>query len=255
MKLTLVAISVLLLLPNFFNIHLEDKPQYDHKEGFNPSLAYINSIPKLIEVSDSIAEKDNIPQGTLTYAVTVSNIIRERFYHGFSRYPLNQNWIAACSEYICGNGLASIVKPDDILKYGYGGCSQQSIVLMEVMKKKNIDYRSVGFPHHFATELKINGNWYFFDPNMEPNILASDRLESKWNGSADSLKKYYDTARFHDMDLIFGKNLKVILGKTNGVNAPNANIFHSATMYLSKTLWLFPLIIVFYRRKKGNKKV
>lgn len=252
MKLTLVAISVLLLLPNFFNIHLEDNPQYNHKELFNPSLGYINSIPKLIAVSDSVAVKNNIQQGTLSYAVAVSNTIRDRFYHGFSRYPLKQNWIAAFSEYFCGHGLASIVKPNDILKYNYGGCSQQSIVLMEVMKKKNIDYRSVGFPHHFATELKIKGQWYYFDPNMEPNISDSDRLESKWNGYADSLKKYYDTTRFPNLNFIFGKNQKVAFGKTNDVNAPNANIFHTATRYLSKTLWLFPLIIVFYRNKKQS---
>ncbi|MDQ6756279.1 MAG: hypothetical protein M3004_05015 [Bacteroidota bacterium] len=250
MKLLLVAISILLLLPNFFHIQLGKKPQYDHKELFNPGLAYINSIPKLIEVSDSIAKKNNIPQGTLCYAVNVSKLIKERFYHGFSRYPLSQNWIAAYGEYFCGYGLASIVKPDDILKYNYGGCSQQSIVLMEVMKRKKIDYRSVGFPHHFATELKFNGNWYFFDPNMEPNLTDSDRLESKWNCCADSLKKYYDTTRFHDLDWAFGKSFEIAFGKTNAVAAPHATIFHTATMYLSKTLWLFPLVIVFYPRKK-----
>jgi hypothetical protein len=252
MKLLFIAISALLLIPNFFDINLAETPVYDKKEQFNPGLAYINSTEKLIEIADSISVADNIPQGSLQYAGTVSQILRSRFYHGFSRYPVNQNWIAAVSERMFGFGLASIVKPDDILKYSFGGCSQQSIVLIEVMKRKNIPYRFVGFPHHYATELKFDNNWYFFDPNMEPNIPDSARLESKWNCCADSLKKYYDTTRFKDLDWKFGKNLNVKFGNVNAATAPNAEIFHTTTKYLSKTLWLFPLLIVFYRRKKNS---
>ena len=254
MKLLLITLSTLLLLPNFFAVHLEQKPVYDHKELFDPSLAYINSTEKLINVADSIALKNHITQGSLSYAVMVSSILRSRFYHGFSRYPLNQNWIAAMGEHFFGYGLASIVNPDDILQYDFGGCSQQSIVLMEVMKRKHIDYRSVGFPHHFATELRFNNNWYFFDPNMEPNISDSERLEIKWNCCADSLKRYYDTSRFKDLDWKFGKNLQVTFGKQNVTAAPNAILFQATTKYLSKTLWLFPLILVFYPKRKEQEE-
>ncbi len=254
MKLLLIALSALLLLPNFFNIHLEERPQYDHKELFNPGLAYINSTEKLIEIADSTAKQKNISQNSLAYAIMVSQILRNRFYHGFSRYPLNENWIAATGEYFLGYGLASIVKPDDILKYSFGGCSQQSIVLIEVMKRKNISYRYVGFPHHYATELKFNNNWYFFDPNMEPNIPDSERLESKWNCCADSLKKYYDTTRFKDLNWKFGKNLTVVFGNVNATPAPHARLFQTTTGYLSKTLWLFPLVIIFYHRKKISNR-
>ena len=250
MKLLLIAISALLLLPNFFKVHLEDTPQYDYKELFNPGLAYINSTEKLIEVADSIANKNKIADRSFGYALTVSHILRNRFYHGFSRYPLNQNWIAASGEYFFGYGLASIVKADDILKYNFGGCSQQAIVLIEVMKRKNIPYRFVGFPHHYATELRFGNNWYYFDPNMEPNIPDHERIESKWYCCADSLKKYYDTSHFKDLDWKFGKNKSLIIGKVNAPPAPHAALFQTTTKYLSKTLWLFPLILVFYRRKK-----
>lgn len=253
MKLILIAISLLLLVPNFFNIHLDKNPQYDQKEQFDPGLAYINSTEKLIGAADTIARQKNISHNSLAYAITVSNILRKRFYHGFSHYPLSKNWIAATGEQLFGHGLSCIVKPDDILKYGFGGCSQQSIVLMEVMKRKNVPYRFVGFPHHYATELMFNNNWYFFDPNMEPNIPDSERLETKWNCCADNLKKYYDTARFKDLDWKFGTG-KVIHGNTNAPAAPNAELFHTTTNYLSKTLWLFPLVIVFYRRKKASNR-
>jgi hypothetical protein len=243
-------------MPNFWNIQLEKIPVYDQKELYSPGLAYINSTEKLIHIADSIAIKNNIPQQSLGYAVMVSQIIRNRFYHGFSRYPLNQNWIASVSEHLFGYGLASIVSPDDILQYSYGGCSQQSIVLIEVMKRKNISYRSVGFPHHYATELRFNNNWYFFDPNMEPNIPDSDRLESKWNCCADNLKKYYDTTRFKDLDWKFGKNLMVTFGNVNAPTAPNAALFQKITKFLSWTLWMFPLIFVFYpRRQEANQQL
>lgn len=136
MKWILIFFSALLLSLNFFNVFRSDIPVYDHKEKFDPSLSYINSTDKLVFVADSIASKDHIPQGSLQYAITVSKIIRYRFYHGFSQYNVSSNWIAAFGERYFGHGLASHVKPDNILKYNYGACSQQSIVLMEVMKRK-----------------------------------------------------------------------------------------------------------------------
>lgn len=253
MKIFLITVSVLLFIPNFLDIHLEKTPVYDQKELFNPGLAYINSTEKLIGAADSIAKKKNIAHNSLSYAVTVTGILRNRFYHGFSRYPLSENWIAAIGEHFIGYGLASIVKPDDILKYNFGGCSQQSIVLMEVMKRKKVSYRFVGFPHHYATELKFDNNWFFFDPNMEPNIPDSQRLESRWYCCAEILKKYYDTTRFKDLDWKFG-NSKVTFGTENAATAPNAKLFQTATKYLSKTLWLFPLILVFTRRKKESNR-
>jgi hypothetical protein len=99
----------------------------------------------------------------------------------------------------------------------------------------------------------FDNKWYFFDPNMEPDISEHDRLESTWNCCADNLKKFYDTTRF-DMDWAFGKNFKVTFGEINAVPAPNAAIFQRTTGYLSKTLWIFPLVIVFYKRRKISNR-
>src|ERR1051325_10905352 len=98
MKWTLIIISALLLSPNFFNGTLGEIPVYDQKEKFDSSLAYINSTDRLIEVADSLAAKNNIPQGSLLYAETVANLLRSRFYHGFSQYRVCDNWIAAFGE-------------------------------------------------------------------------------------------------------------------------------------------------------------
>lgn len=247
MKFLLIFISVLFLLPNFLKIKFEKKPVYNKVELFDPSLARINSVQKLINYADSLSEK-KYADDSLEYAVTVSSIIKERFYHGFSKYTLSQNWIAVVTEYIFGQNVDCIVNPEEILQYPYAACSQQAIVLMEVMKRKNIPYRSLGFPHHYATELKFNDSWYFFDPNMEPKLDEEERDIKNWKHCADSLKKFYN-ASLYPLDLAFGKSLKVQTGEVNAKPAPRAVLFQNTTRYLSKLLWIFPLLILVYRPK------
>ena len=252
MKLLLIAISVLLLAPNFIHVQIATTPAYDHIEKFDSSLGYINSVFKLTQVADSLATSRNVLPRSLEYATIVSTLIRSRFYHGFSQYRVAENWIAAVGESIFGYGLASIVKPDEILQYAYGGCSQQTIILMEVMKNKMVPYRSVGFLHHYASELFLQGNWYFFDPDMEPAISDSQRLDKKWNGCADSLKSYYDRSHYKDLDWKFGRGQKVLLGQVNSRTAPNARLFQSITNYLSKSLWILPLMVVLKIKRRQN---
>ncbi len=253
MKLLAFSFATLLLLPVFFNVTLEKKPVFNQRELFDPSLSIINSVQRLLDYADSVAYKHQLKTGTLQYAIMVSFIIRKRFFHGFSNYTLRQNWIAATSQYFCGRGLACPVNHDEILQYPYAGCSQQAIVLMEAMKRKNISYRSVGFPHHYAIELCFNNSWYFFDPDMEPSIPDIERIEANWKGSTDNLKKYYTSDNSKFLDWGFGKSLKVKVGNRNADPAPRAFIFQLVTKYLSRILWLFPLIF-FYLQKRNNSK-
>lgn len=253
MKLVTLSLATLLLLPLFFNVTLEKKPDFNQRELFDPSLSIINSVQRLIDYADSVANKRQLKTGTLQYAELVSSIIRRRFYHGFSNYTLKQNWIAATAQYFFGRGLASPVNPDEILQYPYAGCSQQAIVLMEAMKRKSVSYRYVGFPHHYATELFFNRSWYFFDPDMEPSIPESARIETNWKASTDSLKKYYTSEDSKFLDWGFGKSLKVKAGDTNAAPAPRAYFFQLVTKYLSRILWLFP-VIFFYQKKRNNSE-
>ena len=249
MRFFVLSLTLLLLLLNFFNFSIKKNPTYNNIELFDSSLLHLTSIDKLIGYTDSIAVKKNVKEGTLQYGILASNIIRKRFYHGFSVYSFRQNWMAAFAQYLIGRDLASPVNSGDILKYPFAGCSQQAIVLMDVMKKKNISYRSVGFPHHYALELKFNKDWYYFDPDMEPKINASERLEDNWNQCADSLKKYYSRS-LGLLDWGFGKSQLVKVGKVDADPAPNASIFQYVTKFLSKTLWIFPLFFIVYPPKK-----
>jgi hypothetical protein len=250
-KPILVALSAILLSLNFIDIDINEVLAFNHKEQFDPNLSYINSIDKLEKYIDSTEVVDTISRNSVEYVTKISDAIRYRFYHGFSHFTLKENWIAAVAEKLIGYGLASKVKPNDIMHHEYAACSQQAMVMMEVLKRKNLQYRSVGFPHHFALEVLINGNWYYFDPNMEPQITNEQRLESYWGQKADNLKQYYDTARFKDLDWKFGKNLMVTHGSINQKYAGNARIFQAVTKLFSKILWIFPLIPVFYKRRNS----
>ena len=250
-KPILIALSAVLLSLNFINVDINERLPYDHKEQFDPKLSYLNSIDRLENYIDSNEKAGSIKPNTVDYVVTISQAIRNRFYHGFSHFTIQENWIAAFSEKIMGYGLASKVRPDDIMQNAYAACSQQSMVMMAILRRKHISYRNVGFPHHYALEASIQGKWYYFDPNMEPNMTNDERLEENWKCCADNLKKYYDTSRFKDLDWKFGKKLTVTTGTINETPAGHAKMFQSATSIFSRIMWCFPLLIALYKSRRS----
>jgi hypothetical protein len=247
-KTTLIAFAVLLLAPNFIDIDINGKPVHNKVERFDPRLANINSMDKLEKYVDAEAALKHITPGTEKYAALLAWVISCRFYHGYSHYSLSENWIAAVAEKTIGYGLASKVDPEEIMEHPYAACSQQAIVMMAILKKKNIDYRKVGFPHHYALEAKIDNHWYYFDPNMEPDITLGERLHENWNGSNDNLKKYY--TKHGNVNWEFGNNQEAVVGVTNESPAKHAGIFQTTTKILCKILWIVPLYFAFARKRR-----
>ncbi len=255
-KPLLIVLSVVLLLLNFTNKDFNNSayytPPYNNMEKYDPTIGHINNLDKMEQYVDATAQQQGVQVGSIDYVVEMEDAIEKRFYHGFSHLTTGENWIAALGEKCFGFGLSCKVLPNDIMEHGNAACSQQSMVMMELLKRKNISYRKVGFPHHFALEVMINGAWYYFDPNMEPTMTAEQRKEASWKHSADNLKPYYDAKRFNDLDYKFGVNQMVTIGNVNEKQATNAKMFQSATGVLSKILWLAPLCFVAFgfRRKK-----
>jgi hypothetical protein len=247
MKTILIALAILLAAPNFINMDINGLSEYDQKERFNPALSSINSIDELEEYVDRCAALKNIPPHSDEYTAVLAYVISCRFYHGFSHWKLNENWIAAVGQKITGMGLACKVKPEDIMKHPHAACSQQALVMMEILRRKQIDYRKAGFPHHYALEVKLNGHWYFFDPNMEPNISIAQRMHEHWKGENDNLKKYYDPAIHPMLSYQFGNNQRVELGPVNEIPAQNASLFQGITSLLSKTLFCIPLFVLLWK--------
>lgn len=257
-KPLLIVLSVVLLLLNFTNKDLNNTayytPPYNNMEKYDPTLGHINSLDKLEQYVDASAQQLGAKVGSVDYVIAMEDAIEKRFYHGFSHLTTSENWIAAFGEKLFGFGLSCKVQPNDIMEHGNAACSQQSMVMMELLKRKNLAYRKVGFPHHFALEVMTNGTWYYFDPNMEPAMTANQRNEAHWKHAADNLKQYYDPKRFNDLDYKFGIGQRVTIGAVNEKQAANAKLFQSATGILSKIAWLAPLcLLAFARRRKKAK--
>jgi hypothetical protein len=251
MKILLIIFTILLALPNFCAINPNaEQPPYDGKELYDPALARLNSLHTLTVYIDSTARASNIAVTAAEYPLLIEQVLKKRFYHGYSRYTLADNWVAAVGEKIFGHALACTVYSDDILQYPYAACSQQAMVMMDLLKQKGIPCRHVAFEHHYALEAQINGQWYFFDPNMEPNMTLDNRSHHLWAANTDYLKQFYKERFSNQMlDYVFGNGLPASCGITNEATAPNAKLFHSITKPLSKWGWLLPfLLLVLYRR-------
>ena len=249
-KTLLISLSVFLFLPNFFNIDLFSESSYNHKEYYDPSLSYINTLHKLNQHIDSTLGKKRIACGTYEYVTGISNIVSNRFYHGYSHFTLRENWIAAVSGILIEPGMASKVHAGNIIKNPGAACSQQVIVMMAALRAKGIPYRHLGFPHHYALEVLINGKWYFFDPDMEPQMNKAQQSEDNWRHQSDSLKQYYCKGGTMRSDYTFGAGLTPHVGSVNEVPAANARLFQTTTGILSKTLGCLPLLLLFLQGRK-----
>jgi hypothetical protein len=246
MKLLLIWISVILLLPNFIDKDINSPASYNHKEKYDPSLAVINSIDRLEWYTDSIAIHRNIDPQSYEYFLLLEDIISQRFYHGFSHYTLKENWVAAFSQKLTDVGLACKVKPEDIMKDPMAACSQQAMVMMEIVKRKEANYRKIGFPHHYAMEVAIKDEWYFFDCNMEPLLSRDQRNHATWKGINDSLKGFYNASIHEDLDYQFGEKQMALIGTVNELPAKNLKAFHTATWLFSLFGWCIPLFALFF---------
>lgn len=240
-------------------------PKYNGRELFDPSLARLSSIDKLTEYCDSIYKKKIAENPTATFEETYPPIasfaVRNRFYHGYSSYSVNDNYMALALEPFTGKWMSAIVLPDDIMKYPYAACSQQSIVTMELLKRKGFTTRKIIFINgkengHFAFETYYKGSWHFSDPNLEPN---RDLLISRNNPSVATLaadKELLLAAYAHlpreKVLAIFGK---FSYGVPNRFPAPRAAFYQHTTKVLSYISWIFFLIAFLLVRKRYLREV
>lgn len=228
-------------------------------ELFRPELLSLNSMEKVIAYSDSVYKAKNFQTfDTAAYVRIVSSLIKERFYHGLSHYKISENWIAFLSGKLLWSHLSAIVKSDDILKYPYGLCSQQTIVFMDVLRHKNISVRTVGLglvegPGHFLCEVHYNDSWHLHDVTLEPqwNKLVNDHESVEYYISRrDSLYLVYDgRLTKKTFDKIFEN---VAYGKKNEFPAKKMLLFHNVTLVLTYLIPVFFLFMfwVFFRRKQ-----
>jgi hypothetical protein len=262
--LVLFIVSILITVINLTGIRIfsrfdHEQAVYNHSEAYDPSLSRINTIKKLEQYCDSVyaarvfkGANDDFEK---TYADIVSNAVRNKFYHGYSYYNFNKNYVGVLTAQVTEPGLSALVIPDDILKYNYAACSQQSIVMMEVLQNKGMLTRKIAltgkkFGGHFAFEVFYQGKWHFMDPNMEPNKAVLDRYDRPGIDflarNPDILLEAYAQ---HPPEKILDILPNYAYGPVNKFPAPKAIVFQKLTAFLSYTVWLFFLVaFVFVRR-------
>jgi hypothetical protein len=141
------------------------------------------------------------------------------------------------------------------LEYPFAACSQQSIVLMEVLKSKGFATRKVGLQGkksgHFCFEVYYNGGWHFYDPDMEPNAAV---LNAYNRPGIDYLVRHQDILlkayAQHPSDLILDMFPNYSYGSVNEFPAPKAMLFHRITKAFSYTLWMIFLAAFIVVRRK-----
>ncbi len=246
-KYILIICSFLLALPLFISKNIIAEDSYDGKEKFDISLSGYKNISSLENYIDSmtLSKKINVP--STQYALLAEDIISRRFYHGYSHFTLKENWIAAILEKISGIGLSAKVQPDDIMTSRNAACSQQAIIMMEILKNKKIPYRKIGLPHHYVLEANINNDWLYLDPDMEPEAVDSLRKRSHWKSDVHQIKNFYPGKKSL-AEYRFGDNNHVEIGPINENPAGRIKIFQNVTAFLSYTFWIFPLLFLFIKR-------
>ncbi|HMK25849.1 MAG TPA: hypothetical protein VK483_07435 [Chitinophagaceae bacterium] len=244
-------------------------PVYNNVEEYDPSLARLNSIDKLVKYCDSLylvtVSTNNEDEIKKDYTDIVSSVVRKRFYHGYSYYGVSRNYMSLLLSKLTIPGLDAVVIPDEILKYSFAACSQQSIVVMEVLQSKGFETRKVSFQGktsgHFCFEVYFEGGWHFYDTNMEPdpNVLQAygrPGITFLVNHPDILLKAYGQYPKNEVMDIF----PTYTFGEINKFPAPKALIFQKLTKILSYFIWFFFLFIFLivrlrYLRVSGNTNV
>ncbi len=230
----------------------ENIADISRSELFNPALIRLNSVHKISDFIDSVYCKTSKSQilDTSIYVKISSDIIKNRFYHGLSNYSLNDNWIAYLAGKLFWNHLYAIVDPDDILDYSEGLCSQQTIVFLEILKRKGIKTRCIGLgyqegPGHFLSELHYAGSWHLHDVTIEPKwerIASHHQSISYYQLNQDSLFLAYEGIISKP---VFNKIMtKVKYGAVNEFPAKNMLLFHRITKIITYLIPIFFGIII-----------
>lgn len=267
----IIIVGLIVFIFELFGISDEIKKIFIYprhlNEYFDPSLLRLKSVSQITAYCDTLYGSNRIAiSDSEKYAAIVSRTLRDRFYHGYSYYSLGQNTLGYILAPLIDSRLDAIVIPDDILKHPMAACSQQSIVGMEIFKRKGFAVRGVGFNidglgGHFCYEAYFNDKWHFFDPDLEPKL--SIMINKHFPGIAEIAKddsllhSLYYKLSYNDVKKLFPT---YTYGPVNKFPAPHAIIYQYVTKYLSYCSWLIFLFIYFFINKKlvrsmKNKKL
>lgn len=263
----LTFVSFSLLVYNIFHpvSYSLIKPSNLHNDEFDSSLVTLNTMPKLEAYCDSMYTAN---QSKRTYPGIVAEVMRKKFYHGYSCYNIYSNPLAILFAPIVKNGAEAVVVPADIVKYPMAACSQQSIVGMQLLRRKGYDVRkvemwdSINKVGHFAFEAYYDYGWHYFDTNLEPD---TEILRKYKRPSVAYLAKHPDIAmeayrNSKDAAMLTRLIESYKTGPVNKFPAPNAYFYQVVLKYIGFFAWIFILLAIVlrykfqYKRKQAYKR-
>lgn len=241
----------------------EEQAVNSRNEDYDASLSRLNSIKALTDYCDSFYQarypNANEKEYEEKYSNLLASIVRKKFFHGYSYYGFNDNYLLSLFSKITRNGYSAVIVPNDILKYPSASCSQQSVVMMEVLRSKNITTRKVGFygkkyGGHFCFEVFYNGGWHFFDTNLEPDLAVLNAYGRP--GIAfladhpEILTKAYSKNPPEEVLDIFPTYK---YGAVNTFPAPNGLVLQKLTRILSYSVWFLFFVLFLYTRRRYRR--
>lgn len=224
-------------------------------DEFDIRLSRLNTLDKLLAYCDSLYQANS---KTLSYPGTVSRVLRNRFFHGYSYYTVKTNPLAVIFEPLVKKGAHAIVIPEDIVKYPMAACSQQSIIGMEIFKRRGYPvrkvsmYDSVMHVGHFAFEVFYNGSWHYFDTNQEPDFNIIEKYNRPSVAFLAQHPQIVEMLYCNKKDpTLFQRLIKSYkTGVINRLPAPNGIIYQKITKFLNFFGWFFILMLIMIRRRK-----
>ena len=217
-----------------------------HSEEYAPEIASINSLH---EFEDSIRlEIDTKGLSGIEIPILVDDYVRKKFYNEYSYIPWHDNWTLALIDKLFPSlYLTGHMKPNELIRFDYGICNQQAIVFQAIMKDLGFDYGSVRFSSpdfgHFTSAAKVSGDWYFFDPNLEPDYDRTDPeiFDQIISGNKMTLTRMYGD-HFNNIS-----SEMIQLGDINNFPASRGVLAQNMSFFLSWYGWIifFALSLVF----------
>jgi hypothetical protein len=143
-----------------------------------PSAQDLNSIDEALRALPRF-KREGLPPNKMEEALTIERLVRAKFRHGYSKYTFCENWIAYFAGRFIWEDLSAKIDPEDVMEHPYAACSQQGLVVQELLRRRGFEYATVGVPPdafaHFASAVKISGKWYYID-SWGPLRRGQERL-------------------------------------------------------------------------------
>lgn len=175
----------------------------------------------------------------------IQNFARAKFYHGYSEYTFCENWIANLSGLLWRN-FRTKIDPEDVLDHPWAGCSQQGIVVQELLRRSGFPYATVAVSHtpHFASAVKLGTSWYYVDswgrtPRGPDRLVPMDQI-------LEGRDLEDDFPGDHGAALI--TSLKAGKGSMRAMNSfpgPRGLLFQQAALFVSRYAWIATALIAF----------